>query len=222
VADKYTLDAQPRTVVGKKVRQLRRQGLVPVSVFGPKIKPLNLQIPYRPLQITLMNAGGTHLIDLQLDGDTTTVLARQVQRDVVRGDILHVDFFAVDMASTIQTDVPIHFIGESPAVASRIGILITGPAMITIETLPSNLLGQIEIDLSPLVNIGDSIHVRDLNLGSDITIINDPNEMIAQISQPSAVRAEEEEAAEAAAAEEAVSAEPEVISKGKAEEEEEE
>jgi large subunit ribosomal protein L25 len=214
VAEKYTLDAQPRTIIGKKVKQLRRQGMVPVSVFGPKIKPVNLQISARSLQTTLMNAGGTHLIDLQVDGDTTPVL--------LRGDILHVDFFAVDMASTIRTDVPIHFVGESPAVTSRIGILITGPTVITIETLPSNLIGQIEIDLSPLVNIGDSIHVRDLDLGSDITIINDPNEMIAQISQPSAVRAEEEEAAEAEAAAEEVSAEPEVISKGKAEEEEEE
>ncbi len=221
MAENYTLEAQPRTIIGKKVKQLRRQGLVPVSVVGPKIEPFNLQIPYRPLQVTLMNAGGTHLIDLQVDGDTTTVLARQVQRDVLRGDILHVDFFAVDMASTIKTDVPIHFIGESAAVAARIGILITGPTVITIETLPSNLIGQIEIDLSPLVNVGDSIHVRDLDLGPDIAIINDPNEMIAQISQPSAARAEEEEEAEAAAAEE-VSAEPEVIAKGKVEEEEEE
>jgi large subunit ribosomal protein L25 len=222
VAEKFTLEAQPRTILGKKVKQLRRQGLVPVSVFGPKIEPVNLQIPYRPLQITLMNAGGTHLIDLQVDGDTTTVLARQVQRDVIRGDILHVDFFAVDMRSTIKTDVPIHFVGESPAVVSRVGILITGPTVITIETLPSNLLGQIEIDLSQLVNVGDSLHVRDLNLGPDIVIINDPNEMIAQISQPSAVRAEEEEEAEAVAAAEEVSAEPEVIAKGKVEEAEEE
>ena len=220
MAEKFTLEAQPRTIVGKKVSQLRRQGLIPISIYGPKIQPMNLQVPYRPLQVTLAKAGGTHLIDIKVDGDTTVVLAREVQRDVLRGDILHVDFFAVDMRSTIKTDVPIHFVGESPAVASRVGILITGPTVITIETLPSNLIGQIEVDLSGLVNVGDSIHVRDLNLGKEITILNDPNEMIAQISQPSAARAEEEEE-EAAAAEEAP-AEPEVIAKGKVEEEEEE
>lgn len=220
MAEKYTLDAQPRTILGKKVKQLRRQGFVPVSVFGPKIEPMNLQIPYRPLQVTLAKAGGTHLIDLQVDGSATTVLARRVQRDVLRGDILHVDFFAVDLASSIKADVPLHFINESPAVATNQGILIAGASTLTVETLPANLPGQIEIDLGQLVNVGDSIHVRDINLGPDIAIVNDPNEMIAQISQPSAARAEEEEAAEAAAAEE-VSAEPEVISKGKAEEEEE-
>jgi len=221
VADRITLDAQPRTITGKKVKQLRRQGIVPVSVFGPKVDPANLQVPYRPLQVTLMKAGGTSLIDLNVDGETRTVLARAVQRDVLRGDILHVDFFQVDLESTIKADIPVHFVGESPAIATNQGILITGPSMITVETLPANLPPFIEIDLTRLVNVGDSLHVRDLDLGEGITIINDPNEMIAQISQPSAARAEEEEAAEAAAAEE-VSAEPEVISKGKAEEEEEE
>jgi large subunit ribosomal protein L25 len=218
VAEKFTLEAQPRTITGKKVKQLRRQGLVPVCVFGPKIEPMNLQIPVRSLQATLAKAGGTHLIDLQLDGDTTTVLAREVQRDVIRGDILHVDFFAVDLASSIKADIPIHFVNESPAVATNQGMLLTGPTTLTVETLPANLPSQIDIDLSRLVNIGDSIHVRDINLGPDITIINDPNEMIAQIAQPSAARAEEAE--EEAPAEE-TTAEPEVISKGKAEEEEE-
>ncbi len=220
MAEKYTLEAQSRTILGKKVSQLRRQGLVPVVVYGPKIQSMNLQIPYRPLQLTLAKAGGTQLIDIQVDGSTTTVLAREVQRDVLRDDILHVNFFAVDLKSVIRADIPVHFVGESPAVASKQGILITGPTVLTIEALPANLPGQIEIDLSRLAAVGDGIHVRDLDLDADILVINDPNEMIVHVTQPSAVRAEEEEEAAAAAAEE-VPAEPEVISKGKAEEEEE-
>ena len=220
MAENYLLEAQPRAIVGKKVKQLRRQGLVPAAIFGPKVQPQNLQIPYRPLQVALMKAGGTSLIDISVDGSTTTVLAREVQRDVLRGDIMYVDFFAVDMASTIRTDVPIHFVGESPAVTNRVGILITGPTMLTIETLPSKLLTQIEVDLSPLAEIGDSIHVRDLNLGEDVVVHNDPGELIAHITQTSAARSEEEEAAEAAAAEAEASAEVEVIEKGKKEEDE--
>jgi large subunit ribosomal protein L25 len=216
VAENYVLEAQQRTITGKKVSQLRRQGLVPVVVYGPAAEPRHLQIPYRPLQLTLMKAGGTHLIDIKADGKSQIVLAREVQRDVLRGDILHVDFFAVDEKATIRIDVPIHFVNESPAVAARKGILITGPAMLTVETLPSNLQDRVEIDLSSLNEVGDAIHVRDLNLGDKVLVINDPDEMIARISQTSAARSLEDELADAAAV-----AEVEIIKKGKADEEEE-
>jgi large subunit ribosomal protein L25 len=215
VAENYVLEAQPRNVVGKKVGALRRTGQVPVVVYGPKTQPLNLQIPYRPLQIALMKAGGTNLIDITFDGTTQTVLARDVQRDVLRGDILHVDFFAVDLLVKIKIDVPIHFVGESPAVNTRKGILLTGPTMLSIETLPSHLLSEIEVDISDLNDVGDAVHVRDLKLDADITILNDPEEMLARISQSSAARSEEDEAAEAEAA-----GEVEIIKKGKADEEE--
>ncbi len=216
MAENYVLEAQPRTVVGKKVGALRRTGQVPVVVYGPKTKPLNLQISYRPLQIALMKAGGTNLIDITFEGGRQTVLARDVQRDVLRGDILHVDFFAVDLLVKIKIDVPIHFVGESPAVNTRKGILITGPTMLSIETLPSNLLSQVEVDISDLNEVGDAVHVRDLKLDGDITILNDPEEMLARISQSSAARSEEDEAADAVA-----SGEVEIIKKGKADEEEE-
>lgn len=215
MAQNYALEAQPRDVVGKKVNRLRAQGLVPVVVYGPRQAPLHLQIPFRPLQIALMKAGGTHLIDLKVNNGTYTVIAREVQRDVLRGDILHVDFFAVDEAANIRVDVPVHFTGESPAVLGRKGILITGLTMLAIETLPSKLLDRIEIDLSGLTEVGDAVHVRDVTLPPGIAILNDPDEMIARISQTSAARAAEEEAEEVSAS----PAEVEIIQKGKVEEE---
>jgi large subunit ribosomal protein L25 len=217
VAEKYVIEAQAREIVGKKVSQLRRQGIVPVTVYGPKSQPVNLQVPYRPLQIALMKAGGTNLIEINVAGKPVPVLAREVQRDILRNDIMHVDFFAVDMTAKIRIDVPLHFVGESSAVDTKKGILVTGPTTITVETLPSHLLNQIEIDISGLNEVGDSIHVRDLNLGEEIVIINDPEEMIARISQPAAARSEEDAAAEEAAA----AGEVEIIKKGKADEEEE-
>jgi len=216
MAEKYVIEAQSREIVGKKVSQLRRQGIVPVTVYGPKAQPVNLQVPYRPLQLALLKAGGTNLIEINVDGKTTPVLAREVQRDILRNDIMHVDFFAVDMSAKIRIDVPLHFTGESPAVSSKKGILVTGPTTITIETLPSHLLNSIEINISNLNEVGDSIHVRDLKLAEEVLVINDPDEMIARISQPAAARSEED-----AAAEEAAAGEVEIIKKGKADEEEE-
>lgn len=215
MAEKYVIEAQAREIVGKKVSQLRRQGIVPVTVYGPKAQPVNLQVPYRPLQLALMKAGGTNLIEINVDGKPTSVLAREVQRDILRNDIMHVDFFAVDMTAKIRIDVPLHFVGESAAVSTKKGILVTGPTTITIETLPSHLLNSIEIDISGLNEVNDAIHVRDLNLDEEITVINEPDEMIARISQPAAARSEED-----AAAEEAAAGEVEIIKKGKTDEEE--
>ena len=218
----FEIEVQLRTVVGKKVKRLRSDGLVPITVYGPKTDPVNLQVQYRPLEVLLMRAGGTNLIDLKVNGDTHTVLAREVQRDVIRGDILHADFFALDLTSTIQAEIPIQLVNESPVVAARQGILLTGPNTLTIETMATNLMNQIEIDLSVLEELGQGIYVSDLDLGEEVQIINDPEEMIARVVQTSADRAEEDELeAEGEEDEEFTSAEPEVIARGKDEEEDE-
>lgn len=211
----FTLEAQPRTLVGKKVSQLRGQGIVPIVVYGPRTEPLALQVPYRPLELTLMKAGGTHLIDLKVNDKTITVLAREVQRDVLRGNILHADFFAVDESEAISADVHVHLEGHSPAVDMGLGILITGTSTITIETLPSKLLDFIPVNISVLKTPGDAIYVRDLNLGPDIKILNDPDEMIVRVAQTAAAMAEEEAEGTGALAE------PEVIQRGKVEADEE-
>lgn len=215
MAETYAIEVQVRTVFGKKCGALRRQGLVPGVIYGPKIEPIHFQAPYRPLQVVLLRAGGTHLIDLSVDGTNYPVLAREVQRDVTRGDILHVDFLAVDMAATIRTEIPVHFINESPAVLSRLGIQVNGASTIEIESLPGDLPERIDVDLSGLVNINDAIFVRDLNVGEKIEIISDPDEMIVRIA---AMAVEEE--AETVEGEEESSAEPEVIRRKREEEDE--
>lgn len=187
----FVIEAQARTVTGKQVSQLRNQGIVPAVVYGSKTQPVHIQIPYRPLEVTLMKAGGTNLIDIRVDGKTHTVITREVQRHVIRGSIMHVDFIAVDMNQTITTDVFIHFLGESPAVEASLGMLLTGASSVTIETLPADLIDRIEVDLSGLTNLGDAIHVRDLNLSDKITIKTDPDELIARVVQPASARAEE-------------------------------
>jgi len=214
VAD-FTLDVQERAVIGKKVNQLRREGIVPLTAYGPKSEPLKLQVPYRPLEVILMKAGGTNLIDLNVDGKPVTVLAREVQRNAIKGTIIHVDFFVVDQASKIRTEVPVHIIGESPAVKERRGILLHGTNTLTVEVLPSKLIHSVEVDISHLTELTDIILVSDLKLGEDITIINDPDEMLVRVSQTGAARAEDD------LLEEGGVSEPEVITKGKADAEDE-
>ena len=187
----FKLKAEKREVVGKKVSRLRIAGKVPGAVYGPKHPPTRLQFQYRELELALMHAGGTNIIDLDIVGDKSVpVLAREVQRDIIRGDILHVDFLALDMNAVIRTEVPVTYTGESPLVAARKAILLTGPNTLTIEVLASNLMNQIEVNLDSMEEMGDTITVADLNLGDDVNIINDPDEMIAKIVQPSAARAE--------------------------------
>ncbi len=188
----FQLAAEARQARGKKNRRLRHEGYVPGIVYGPSIDPISVQFPYRAVEVTLMNAGGTNLIDIEVDGGSYPSLAREVQRDVVRGDILHVDFLAVDETQRISVEVPIVMHGESPVVAAREGILITGRSSLTLEVFPRDIRDRVMIDLSELTEMGSEVLVRDLSFAESVTVHNDPNEMLAKIVQPAAARAEEE------------------------------
>jgi large subunit ribosomal protein L25 len=214
VAQTYALEAQARTVTGKKVGKLRREGLIPAVIYGVKIQPVHIQVPFRTLQTTLLKAGGTHLIDISVAGTPYSVLARVVQRDILKGDIIHVDFMAVDASTVIEAQVPISFVNEAPAERAGLGILLQGLQKVTIAALPANLIDRVEVDLSGLAQIGDTIYVRDLKVSDKVKIVDDGDDMVAKIIVTAA--AESELAAEEAA----TSAEPEVIGKGKKDEEE--
>ena len=214
MAQTYELEAQPRELVGKKVKRLRRENLVPISIYGKARESVNLQVPYRPLQVLLAKAGGTHLINVNVNGKATTVVAREVQRDPVKRTILYVDFVAVDKDTRLSAEVPIHFIGESPAVDMFNGVVLTGATTITVNSLASQIPEFIEVDLSKLEKIGDSVTVGDLQLPEGAISESSPEEMIVRIAAP-VLEVEEE-----VAGEEPTSAEPEVIKRGKEDEEE--
>ncbi len=190
----YKLAGEIRTAKGKKNRRLRKEGFVPGIVYGPTDNPVSVQFVYREVEVTLMNAGGTNLIDIEIGGETYPSLAREVQRDVVRGDILHVDFLAVDPNQKIRVDVPVIVEGRSPVVASREGILITGPSTLTLEVYPQDIRNRIVVDLTPLDTLGAEILVKDLDFKEGVTVINEPNEMIVKIVQPAAARRAEADA----------------------------
>ena len=188
----FELAAELRAVKGKKTRRLRRAGLVPGIVYGPSSDSMSVQFPYRAVELTLMQAGGTNLIDIMVEGKAYPSLAREVQRDVVNDKILHVDFLAVDASQRIRVEVPIVMEGRSPVVVAREGILITGRSTLTLEVYPDDIRDRIIIDLNQLEELGAEVLVGDLEFGENVTVHSDPNEMLAKIVQPAAARAEEE------------------------------
>lgn len=215
MADNYTLDAQARSITGKKVSQLRNQGLVPAVVYGEAVQPVHVQIPYRALEVALMKAGGTHLITLSVEGQAHTVITRDVQRDILKGKITHVDFLAVSATTKLKTEVPVHFFGEAPAIALRVGVLNTVTPYVEVEALPADLIDHIDVDLSSLKVVGDAIHVRDLKLSDKVVAVTDEDTVIVAVGAIGAGATEEPVEGEV------TSSEPEVIQKGKIEEDEE-
>lgn len=212
MADEIQLTATPRTVLGKQVRRLRRDGWVPLGLYGAHIAPRNLQVEERALRAVLNKAGTNRLIHLQLGDDQPhVVLAREIQREPISGKLLHIDLLEISLTEKIDLDVPVVLRGTTPVITRGEGLLIHGLEQVSIRVLPTDLIPEIEVDVSRLQNLNDSLHVSDLQLGDKIEILTSPDEMIAKIIP---VR-EEVVAAEAPVA----TAEVEVVGKGKKEEE---
>jgi large subunit ribosomal protein L25 len=193
----FELRAEPRSIVGKKVRFLRRQGIVPGNIYG-HAESTAIQIPARDVEQTIRRAGRTNLISLAVEGDQpTTVLMRSWQRHPYKGDVLHVDFYRVSMTQTLRMDVPIRLTGEAPAVKQTGGTPFQTQATLSVECLPADIPEAIEVDISGLEEIDASIYVRDLTAPSGVTILTDGDEMVVKIMAPTV---EEEPAAEEAVA----------------------
>ncbi|QWK09702.1 MAG: 50S ribosomal protein L25 [Thermoflexus hugenholtzii] len=210
------LNAKPRNVIGKAVKALRRQGWIPAVLYGRHISPLPIQVEGRELQRVLSQArGGARLITLQVDGETHLALIREVQREPIRREILHVDFQAIEMTEKIRVEVPVIFKGASPAVERGEGVLVHGLTHVEIECLPKDLIEAITVDLSVLDRVDAAIYVRDLQAPPGVTIVSDPDELIALVTAPAAEAIEEVPLP-------AEAPEVEVIGRGKKVEEEEE
>jgi large subunit ribosomal protein L25 len=189
------LRAEPRSIVGKKVRFLRRQGIVPGNVYG-HTSSAAIQVAARDVEQTIHRAGKTNLVTLAVaGGEPTTVLVKGWQRHPYKGDLLHVDFYRVMMTETLRMDVPIRLSGEAPAVKLTGGTPFQTLATLSVECLPSDIPESIEVDISGLAEDDASIYVRDLATPSGVTILTDVDEMIVKIMPPT-IQREEEEAAE--------------------------
>lgn len=210
--EKIVLKGTKRQVTGKQVRALRREGLLPSVVYGRHIEPYTISLPHHSTSMALEGIGGSTLITLEIEGAPHNVVLRQKQRHPVTGSLLHLDFQEVSMTEKMRAIVRIELVGVPPAVKEYDGILVTGQEEVEVECLPADLPSTIEVDLSVLGEIGDGVFVKDLQTGKDVEVLTDPEEMVALITAPLSEAALEAMEAEG-------EAEPEVIEKGKKEEE---
>lgn len=181
-AEKIVLAAEKRAVRGKQVKQLRRQGWVPGVIYGHGFDAVPLQFEVRPLSQLLAHVRGSQLVQIDVTGEETEMaLVRDVQRDPIRGDVLHVDFYRVQMTERLTAEIPLVMDGESPVVERGEGILLQGISAIEVECLPGDLVDAIAVDLADLAELDQAIYVRDLAIPGDIDVLTDPDEMIVRV-----------------------------------------
>ena len=216
--DKIELTVTNREILGKKVKHLRRQGITPVHLFGHGIESLALQCDTGELERVLGQAGQTRLISLKLDKEKKprSVVVREFDRDWRKGQLVHVDFYQVKMEEKIKLEVPVVLVGEAPALKSKTYMLEHELGTLTVECLPAKIPTSLEVDISSLTEPEQTIRVKDVILDKDITVLNDPELVVAKISSRPVEKIEEEVVEEVA--EEAVEA-PEEAAPGEEAEE---
>ncbi|MBP7961136.1 MAG: 50S ribosomal protein L25 [Caldilineaceae bacterium] len=213
------LTADPRTLVGRKVRQLRRGGLVPVVVYGRVDKPVNLQVDSISLEKALHHGGMSQLVQVTVsDGQQHNVLIRDTHRDPVTAHLLHADFYAVSMTETQEADVALVAVGKPKEMAGN-ELILQNLDTITVEALPADIPASIEVDLTKLTHDAP-ILVSDLVAPAGVTLLADLDDVVFSIVA-SRVDAEEEAAEEALEyGDDEDLSEPEVIARGKDEDDE--
>lgn len=202
------LAVDQRTVMGKRLRGLRRQGIVPAHLYGHGLESLALQAPTATIITLLRTAGRNDIIDLKIagEGEARPVMLRGVQRDPVSDALIHVDFFQISLTERLRADVPLNITGEASAVHVYSGILLQSLDRVTVEALPAEIPSSFEVDVSGLTELDMAIHVRDLAIPANVVLISDPEQVIVKVATPK-LAAEEEAAAAPVEGEEAAAAE---------------
>ena len=209
--DELKLVADRRELTGRKVGQLRRQGLVPVVVYGNVKQPVNLQVDIKMLERTLHAGGDTRVVEVTVnDGGKHNVLVKNVQREPVGHRLLHADFYAVNMSEKQRVTVPLVTTGKPAGMVTGVMVLKLHEA-IHIEALPADIPGEIEVDISPMT-MERPITIADLPKVKGVSYVDDPEEVLFNLQLT------REEVAEEAAA---TDVEPEVVKKGKQTDEDE-
>jgi len=188
-----------RDTLGKKVRFLRRKGLTPANLYGPNIESIPLQVETTLLKRLIARVGRNALVTLRVDGKPRVVMIRDIQRNPLTDDLLHVGFFQVEMTHRVRPEVPLLLLGDAPAAKSSRVMLLQNLTALQVEALPGELPRNIEVDLSGLEEIGQTIHVRDIPVSDTLEVLNDPDQVVVRVMETrveveEVVAAKEEEA----------------------------
>ncbi len=191
------LQAQTRTQFGRAVKQLRAKGLVPGELYGFGVKNEHVSVTMKEFIKLFKKAGESTLIDLIIEGKKHPVLITDVAQNTITDEIISVDFYQVRLDQKIRLKIPVHFVGEAPAVKEKGGILVKALSEIEVEALPTDIPHQLDVELKSLVDIGKSFHVSELKVPKGVRVLVDPNFVIITVT---ARMTEEQEAALSAVA----------------------
>ena len=212
--EEIVIKAEKRTIKGKQVSQLRRAGILPGVIYGHRVESQAIQMDRHTVSLQMASITPTTLVTVDVAGDKIKAFVRDRQRDVLYGNLTHLDFLAVSMTEKMRAAVELELTGEAPVLENPIYLLNHSLNEIEIECFPQDMPERVLVDVSGIKTPEDSITVADLNLGDNITILTDQSEVIVSVGY---IAAEEVEAP----AVESVTGEPAVVEKGKKTEEEE-
>jgi large subunit ribosomal protein L25 len=192
------LQVDPRTIQGKKLKALRREGILPANIYGRGIDSVAVQAPKHAVQQLLRTTGRNVVIDLQVNGESKprSVLLRSLARNPVTSEVLHLDFQQVSLTEKMHADVPLVMVGEAPAVSVYGGILLQSLDHLVVQALPADLPSHIEVDVSGLAELESSVHVRELTIPPSVEVLSDAELVVAKVAAPRVAEEKEEEAVE--------------------------
>ncbi len=192
-----SLKAQTRELIGKKVKQLRREKKLPAVLYGPNRKSTSIVLDPFEFRKLFEDVGYSKLFDLEIEGESNVkVLVKDLQRNILTDEFIHIDLYQVNMNKEITADIPIDFTGESFAVKNNLGLLVHPIQTISVTCLPAKLPPSLEVDISTLNEVGNSISAGDISLPEGVALANDmsPESPVAYIAAPQ--KTIEEEVAE--------------------------
>ncbi len=195
---RHALNALVRTVLGKKIKKLRQEGILPANVYGKELASVAIQVYLKEFQAVFKEAGETGLVDLKLDGQTRPVLIKNLQLEYPDRLPLHVDFYQVNLKEKVKTMVPIVIVGEAKAVAEKLGTLLQNTSEVEVEALPAELPENFEVNIEHLAAVDEQITVENLKPATGVEILTDPGQVIVKIAEIIEEPEPEPEVAEAA------------------------
>lgn len=191
------LKLQTRSVLGKKVKKLRREGILPVNLYGKNIPSVSLQLPLAEFETVFKEVGETGLIDLEVEGKSRPSLVKNVQWNHRTHTPLHIDFYQVNLKEKVKTMVPLTLTDEAKAVTENVGMLMQQISEVEVEALPEKLPDHITLSVAHLSQVGEQITVADLPKPEGAEILTDPGQIIVSIAELVAPEPEPEPEAEA-------------------------
>ena len=179
---KVQLKAQLRSEVNGQAKKIRTTGFIPAVIYGFGVKNKNIKIKQPDFEKVFAVAGEFNLVDLSIDKATPVkVIVKDIQRHGLTNNIIHVDFYQVDMSKKITAEIPLNFIGEAKAIKELGGTLVKNMDAVAVSCLPGDLVSQIEVDISVLENFNQFIRLHDLKLPDGITLAHETNEAVAGV-----------------------------------------